>query len=87
MLLPIIGQKEICFFDEKIKSDPDFHYLDFAGMLEKTAIMIFTVELPEKYYDCLDGLNKNARIFLLGDLPKTAAVLQRCGVNHYHKVI
>ncbi len=75
VLVPIVGQKEICFFDEKIKSDPTFHYLDFVDMLEKTEIMIFTIELPNKYYDQLDRLNKKVKIFIPKNLTKTISVL------------
>lgn len=78
-ILPIIGQKEICFFDEKIKSDPIFHYLDFVDMLEKTEIMIFTIELPEKYYEQLDKMNKKVKIFIPKDLTETVLVLKNKG--------
>ena len=70
-LLPVVGQKEICFFDEKVKSDSTFHYLDFSDMLEKTEIMIFTIELPSKYYNQLDKLNKKVKIFIPKSLAKT----------------
>ena len=76
-LLPLVGQKEICFFDEKIKSDLVFHYLDFVDMLEKTEIMIFTIELPSKYYNQLDKLNKKVRIFIPKSLEKTIAILEK----------
>ncbi|MBR2741751.1 hypothetical protein IKD98_03320 [Candidatus Saccharibacteria bacterium] len=75
-LLPIIGQKEICFFDEKLKSDLTFHYLDFADMLEKTEIMIFTTELPSKYYCQLNKLSRKVKIFIPKGLAKTISVLE-----------
>ena len=75
-LLPIIGQKEICFFDEKNKTDSIFHYLDFADMLEKTEIMIFTIELPDEYYSQLDKLNKKVKIFIPKSLVKTISILK-----------
>ena len=78
-ILPIIGQKEICFFDEKIKSDATFHYLDFVDMLEKTEIMIFTIELPEKYYKQLYKMNKKVKIFIPKDLIKTISILKEKG--------
>ncbi len=81
-ILPIIGQKEICFFDEKIKFDPIFHYLDFADMLEKTEIMIFTIELPEKYYEQLDKMNKKVKIFIPKNLIETVSVLENKGYEH-----
>lgn len=81
-LLPIVGQKEICFFDERIKSDPVFHYLDFVDMLEKTRIMIFTIELPEGYYKNLVNLNKKVKIFLSKDFSKTIFVLRKEGYGN-----
>ena len=75
-LLPIVGQKEICFFDEKVKSDSVFHYLDFTSMLEKTEIMIFTIELPDKYYSQLSRLNKKVKIFIPKNLAKTILILK-----------
>lgn len=72
-LLPIVGQKEICFFDENVKSDSVFHYLDFADMLEKTEIMIFTIELPNEYYD---QLNKEVKIFIPKNLVRTITILE-----------
>lgn len=60
-IAPMIGEKEVCFFDEKIKTDADFHYLEFVDMLRKSAIMIFTIELPEKYYKYLPNLTKQRR--------------------------
>ena len=76
VLLPIVGQKEICFFDEKIKSDPHFHYLDFTDMMEKTEIMIFTIELPSRYYNQLDRLNRRVKIFIPKCLTKTISLLE-----------
>ena len=78
-LLSIIGQKEMCFFDEKVKSDSVFHYLDFADMLEKTEIMIFTTELPSRYYSQLNKLNKKVKIFIPKDLTGTVLVLKNKG--------
>jgi lactate dehydrogenase-like 2-hydroxyacid dehydrogenase len=75
-LLPIVGRKEICFFDERIKSDPVFHYLDFVDMLEKTEIMIFTIELPNEYYNQLNKLNKEVKIFIPKNLVRTIAILE-----------
>jgi len=79
-LLPIVGQKEICFFDENVKSDSVFHYLDFANMLEKTEIMIFTTELPSRYYGQLNKLNRKVKIFIPKGLAKTVSILEE---KHY----
>ena len=79
VLLPMIGEKEICFFDEETKSDEVFHYLDFSNMVEKTEIMVFTVELSKKYYKYLNKLNKNVKIFILKDLKETILVFLELG--------
>lgn len=78
-LTPVISRKEICFFDENIKSDDTFHYLDFPNMLEKTEIMIFVVELPEKYYNYLPKLNKNVKIFIPAEYKNTITALEKFG--------
>ena len=82
-LLPVIGKKEICFFDNEVKSDPVFHYLDFVDMLEKTEIMIFTIELPEKYYKYLNQMNKNVKVFIPKDFKETIAVLKKYKYDFY----
>ena len=81
-LLPVIGKKEICFFDEEIKSDEVFHYLDFSDMLGKSEIMIFTIELPEKYYECLGWLNKECKVFILESFKKTIAAFKNMGFKN-----
>lgn len=78
-LTPVISRKEICFFDENIKSDNTFHYLDFPNMLEKTEIMIFVVELSEKYYSHLPKLNKNVKIFIPAEYKNTITALEKFG--------
>ena len=81
-ILPIIGIKEICFFDEKIKSDPQFHYLDFDKMLAKTEIMIFTKELPNKYWHLLNRINQQVTIFIPGTFQKTISTLIEHGYSN-----
>ena len=78
-LVGVINPKEICFFDEAIKSDSRFHYLDFANMLEKSEIMIFAMELPDKYYKNLDDLNEVCMIFIPKCYPKTISALINSG--------
>lgn len=82
----VINEKEICFFDEKNKSDEIFHYLDFKDMLLKTEIMIFTIELPEKYYKYLSGLNKKVKIFIPSSFKQTISVLERNGYSDIIRV-
>ena len=81
-ILPIIGIKEICFFDEKIKSDSQFHYLDFDKMLAKTEIMIFTKELPDKYWHSLNQINQQATIFIPKSFQKTISILIEYGYSN-----
>jgi hypothetical protein len=78
-ICPLIGRKEICFFDEKVKRDSMFHYIDFEDLLAKTEIMIFTVELPEKYHKYLSRLNQNVAIFIPGTFAKTIDALKQFG--------
>ena len=85
-LLPIINPKEICFFDKEIKTDPTFHYLDFADMLKKTEIMIFTIELPKEYYKYISGLNKKVKIFIPSSFKQTISVLERNGYSDIIRV-
>ena len=54
-----VTSKEICFFDEKIKKDDKYHYLNFWDMLKKSELMIFTYELPLEYFVNISGLNPN----------------------------
>jgi hypothetical protein len=49
-------------------------------MLEKTEIMIFTTELPSRYYGQLNKLNKKVKIFIPKNLAKTISVLEE---KHY----
>lgn len=86
-LVPIISQKEICFFDEEKKSDSDFHYLDFDKMLEKTEIMIFTTELPEKYFANIAQLNKKCKIYIPKELKDTIALLNKAGLSKSLNII
>ena len=79
---PIISEREICFFDEDIRSDEVFHYLDFPDMLEKSEIMIFAIELPEKYHKDLDKLNKKVKIFIPKNFEKTILILKEKGYNN-----
>lgn len=78
-LVGVINPKEICFFDEAIKSDSRFHYLDFANMLEKSEIMIFAMELPDKYYKNLDDLNETCMIFVPKSYSETILALTDSG--------
>ena len=45
-------------------------------MLEKTEIMIFTIELPNEYYNQLNKLNKEVKIFIPKNLVRTITILE-----------
>lgn len=79
LLPPVVSRKEICYFDEDLRFDSEYHYLDFPDMLAKTEIMIINHELAEKYYSYLPKLNKNVKIFIHQDLRKTIAALEKAG--------
>jgi hypothetical protein len=57
-----VTSKEICFFDEKIKKDDKYHYLNFWDMLKKSELMIFTYELPLEYFVNISDLNPNVSL-------------------------
>ena len=73
----------ICGIVGKIKDggyNESAYYLDFANMLEKTEIMIFTTELPSRYYGQLNKLNRKVKIFIPKKLAKTISILEE---KHY----
>ena len=63
-LEPLVTKKEICFFDLEIKEYNDYHFLEFRDMFKKTELMIFIKELPEKFFDNLNGLNPSVTIIV-----------------------
>lgn len=59
----VISKKEICFYDDSIKSDPDFHFLELEKMLEKSEIMVVT---EGKYLPhILEAVGKKTKVYLL----------------------
>lgn len=63
-LEPYVTKKEICFFDENIKEDDFYHFLEFKDMFEKSELMIFTKEIHESYLNDLSKLNPNITIVI-----------------------
>jgi hypothetical protein len=63
-LEPYVTKKEICYFDEDVKNDSNYHYLEFHDMFKKTELMIFTVELSNDYFDDLSDLNQDVLIVI-----------------------
>ena len=74
-LEPYVTKKEICYFDEDIKDDVNYHYLEFQDMFEKTELMIFTIELSRDYFDDLSDLNPNVLIVISRSFEKTIKLL------------
>ena len=60
----LVTKKEICFFDLEIREYNDYHFLEFRDMFKKTELMIFIKELPEKFFDNLNGLNPSVTIIV-----------------------
>ena len=74
-LEPYVTKKEICYFDEDIKDDVNYHYLEFLDMFEKTELMIFTIELSRDYFDDLSDLNPNVLIVISRSFERTIKLL------------
>jgi len=74
-LEPYVTKKEICYFDENINDDVNYHYLEFQDMFEKTELMIFTIELSRDYFDDLSDLNPNVLIVISRSFERTIKLL------------
>ena len=61
-LAEMVGRKEVCFFDNDIKNDSLYHYLDFEDMLEKSRIMVFT---DEKYLGLVGKVSDNTKVYFV----------------------
>jgi len=75
-LEPFVTRKEICFFDLDVQEDEKYHFLSFQDMFKKTELMIFTVELPENYFDDLSNLNPNVTLVIDGNLKNIIEIFQ-----------
>ena len=63
----LVGVKEICFYDKRIKEDEKYHYLDFEKMIEKSEIMIV---MDEGYLDLIkgeEGFDRSTRLYFLDE--------------------
>ena len=63
-LEPLVTKKEICFFDLSIQQDKNYHFLNFNDMFQKSELMIFTQELPERFLNNFSELNPNITIII-----------------------
>jgi len=63
-LEPLVTKKEICFFDLNIQQDDNYHFLNFKDMFQKSELMIFTQELPERFLNNFSELNPNITIII-----------------------
>ena len=70
-----VTKKEICYFDEDLKDDTNYHYLEFQDMFEKTELMIFTTELSSDYFDDLSDLNPDVLIVIDKSFDRTIKLL------------
>ena len=70
-----VTKKEISFFDEDLKDDTNYHYLEFQDMFEKTELMIFTTELSSDYFDDLSDLNPDVLIVIDKSFDRTIKLL------------
>lgn len=64
-LAPLVGKKEICYYDFNKTSDPDFHYFDFNDMLAKSEIMIITDPAYLKLFEDATIFNPQTQFFAL----------------------
>lgn len=65
----LIGHKEICYYSHN-QNDPDFHYLPFEAMLEKSEYMFVTIaQNPESLalFDDLSKFNHNLKIIIISN--------------------
>lgn len=53
----IIGRKEICYYSHD-KNDPEYHYMDFDDMLEKSEYMFITISKNADSLALFDDLSK-----------------------------
>lgn len=53
----IVGRKEICYYSHNT-NDPDYHYLDFGSMLDKSEYMFITISKNRESLALFDDLSK-----------------------------
>ncbi len=53
----IIGRKEICYYSHN-SNDPDYHYIDFRSMLDKSEYMFVTISKNKESLALFDDLSK-----------------------------
>ena len=63
-LEPLVTKKEICFFDLNTQQDKNYHFLNFNDMFQKSELMIFTQELPERFLNNFSELNPTITIII-----------------------
>lgn len=81
----LVGNKEICYYSYN-QNDPEFHYLAFADMLEKSEYMFVTISKnPESLalFDDLSKFNHNMKIVVVsnGFEEVTKRLVERCEVG------
>lgn len=78
----LVDNKEICYYSHN-RNDPDFHYLPYEDMLEKSEFMFVTVSKnPESIalFDDLSKFNKNMKVIIVsnGFEEVTQRLVEKC---------
>lgn len=65
----IVGHKEICYYSHN-QDDPEYHYLPFKDMIEKSEFMFITISKnPDSLalFDNLSKFNKNMKVIVVSN--------------------
>ncbi len=65
----LVGNKEICYYSHN-QNDPDFHYLPFEDMLEKSEFMFVTISKNLEslaLFDDLSRFNKDMKVVIVSN--------------------
>lgn len=78
----LVGRKEICYYSHS-QNDPDFHFLPFEDMLEKSEFMFITISKnPESLalFDDLSKFNKDMKVIIIsnGFEEVTKRLVEKC---------
>lgn len=78
----LVGRKEICYYSHN-QNDPDFHFLPFQDMLEKSEYMFVTISKnPESLalFDDLSQFNHRMKVIVVsnGFEEVTARLVEKC---------
>ncbi|MBR5027101.1 hypothetical protein IKX64_00695 [Candidatus Saccharibacteria bacterium] len=81
----LVGREEICYYSHR-KDDPDYHYMDFDKMLEKSEYMFITLSKNKEslaLFDDLSKFNPKTKVIIVAngfeDVAKRMAELVEAG--------